>query len=391
VSDRVLTYPFAYQEALEPPEELPELRAKCPMADVRLPDGKEAKLLTRYHDVKSLLSDPRFARVPGANGLEADDDDADGVPNRGERHQQWRRLVSKWFTAKRMASLRPGIREIAEQLIDDMMAKGAPADLKASFGFPLPVYVICDMLGVPAEDRDRFSHWSDAMISLTRFSGEEVARSRAEFTEYMAALIAAKRADPSDDLLSELIKAGENGPALSDKQLVGTGIGLLIAGHETTANMIGKMVAMLLADRTRWQRLLGDRKLVRTAVEEVLRFDANLGMALSRLITEDIEVAGEQVSRGTTVLCDLAAANRDESAYEGAGEMDLDRMPNPHLAFGAGPHSCLGQALARTELQVVLETLLDRLPSLDLAVSTGELRRVDGLLPGGLEELPVRW
>jgi cytochrome P450 len=155
--------------------------------------------------------------------------------------------------------------------------------------------------------------------------------------------------------------------------------------------MIGKMVGMLLADRTRWERLLADPSLVRSAVEEALRLDANPGFGLPRYITEDTEVGDTVIPRGTTVVCSLAAANRDEDAFDGAAEMALDRSPNPHLAFGAGPHSCLGQSLARTELQAVLDVLLRRLPGLALAVPAEDLERVEGLIVGGLTALPVRW
>ncbi|MBB3724341.1 cytochrome P450 [Nonomuraea dietziae] len=261
-----------------------------------------------------------------------------------------------------------------------------------ALGFPLPVYVICDMLGVPAGDRDRFAYWSDTLLNLTRYGQAEIDAAQAEFVQYMSGHIAAKRAEPGEDLLSELIAAGDadNG-GLSDIQLLATGMGLLVAGHETTANMIGKMVGMLLADRTRWERLLADPSLVRTAVEEALRFDANAGFGMPRYLREESEVGGTVLPRGTTVVCSMAAANRDESVFDGADEMDLSRSPNPHLAFGAGPHSCLGQALARTELQVVLEVLLRRLPSLELAVPAEELQRVEGLAIGGLREIPVRW
>jgi cytochrome P450 len=155
--------------------------------------------------------------------------------------------------------------------------------------------------------------------------------------------------------------------------------------------MIGKMVGMLLADRTRWEALVADPALVRTAVEEALRADANPGFGIPRYITEDAEVGGTVIPRGTTVVCNLAAANRDENAFADADGLDLARTPNTHLAFGAGAHSCLGQSLARTELQAVLDVLLRRLPTLELAVPAAELARVDGLVVGGLQELPVRW
>ncbi|GGU27861.1 cytochrome P450 [Lentzea flava] len=396
--DELPRFPFPADAALEPPAEWAQLRSKCPVAHVKLASGDVAALLTRHEDVRNVLSDPRFTRpTPGDDAARIADSEGGGIynsdmaeviPQHGEAHLTWRRGIGKWFTAKRMNALRPGIAVMAEQLIDEMVAKGAPADLKASLGFPLPVWVICDMLGVPDTDRDRFSHWSDTMLSMTRYSAAEMKAAEQEFWRYMAAHIAAKREQPGDDLLSALITDPE---PMSDRTLIATGIGLLIAGHETTANMITKMVAMLLSDRSRWEQLLADPSLVRTAVEESLRLDANLGVGLARYLTEEIEIGGVVLPAGTTAMCGMAAANRDEDAFERASEMDLSRSPNPHLAFGAGAHACLGQPLARTELQVVLEVLLRRLPSLDLAVDVEDLRRVEGLVVGGLVELPVRW
>jgi cytochrome P450 len=389
-------FPFDAGTALAPPAEWAELRAKCPVAHVRLASGDEAALVTRYADVKSVLSDPRWTRpTPADNAARVADTESGGVfnsematvlPQHGEAHLTWRRTIGKWFTAKRMNALRPGMAAMAEQLIDDLVAKGAPGDLKAGLAFPLPVWVICDMLGVPDSDRDRFAHWSDVMLSMTRYTQAEFDAAQQEFGGYMGGLIAAKRAEPGEDILSALLPEG-----WSDAMLTATGIGLLIAGHETTANMIAKMVAMLLADRSRWERLLADPALVRTAVEESLRLDANAGVGMMRYLSDDFEVAGTVLPGGTTAMCSMAAANRDESAFENAAEMDLGRSPNPHLSFGAGAHACLGQPLARTELQVVLEVLLRKLPSLELAVPADELRRVEGLAVGGLRELPVRW
>lgn len=401
-AEEVLHYPFANPTALEPPEQWARLHDTCPVARIKLPSGDEASLVTRYDDVKAILSDPRFGRLLNApdaarlsdteSGGLFNSDMANTVPQSGEAHQRWRRLVNKWFTAKRMAALRPKITAMAEQLTEELVAHGQPADLKAAVGFPFPVWVICDMLGVPGSDRDRFSRWSDSLLNLTRFAESEVERAQAEFFEYMGAHIAAKRAEPGDDLLSELIMSTDSeGEPLSDRLLVATGLALLVAGHETTANMIGKMVAMLLADRRHWEELLADPSKVRTAVEEVLRFDANPGLGMVRYIDEEIEVAGTPLPRGTTVTCSMGAANRDERAFERADELDLSRTPNPHLAFGRGAHSCLGQALARTELQVVLEVLLRKLPTLRLAVPADDLRQVEGLVVGGLTEVPVRW
>lgn len=401
-NEQVLSYPIASDTALDPPAEWAELRGECPVAQVRLPSGDRAMLLTRHEDVKRVLADPRFTRLltaPDAARLSATEDGglfaselAAIIPDGGKEHLHWRRLVTRWFTAKRMNALRPQMTRMAEDLVDEMVERGAPADLRASLGFPLPVYVICDMLGVPAADRDRFSYWSDTLLNLTRYGKDEIEAAQGEFFQYMSGHLAAKRAEPGEDLLSELIAVG--GPddgGLSDLQILVTGMALLVAGHETTANMIGKMVCMLLADRAHWERLLADPALIRTTVEETLRLDANAGFGLPRYLREPTEVGGTVLPSGSTVICSMAAANRDETAFDRAAEMDLSRSPNPHLAFGSGSHSCLGQALARTELQVVLDVLLRRLPTLELAVPAAELERVEGLAVGGLRTVPVRW
>jgi cytochrome P450 len=388
--EKVLDYPFTPPTALDPPAEWSELRATCPVAHVRTAAGTDAMLLTRYDDVRMMITDRRFTRntpagrnaMGGQAALMADD----------ESHLRWRRLLSRSFTAKRMTALEPAIARITHELIDEMISHGPPADLRPALGFPLPVYVICDLLGVPATDRERFAHWSDRFLNITRFGAEEVQQSGRELWAYMLAHVEAKREQPGDDLLSELVTVvdAEDG-RLSEPELVFTGQALLVAGHETTANMIGKMAAMLLARRERWEQLVADPGLVPTAVEEVLRFDANLGFGTHRLVTERTEIAGTVVEAGTTVLSAMPSANRDERVFTDPEEMDLTRSPNPHLTFGAGPHSCLGQSLARIELRTVLAVLLERLPTLALAVPVEELRRRQGLLVGGLEEVPVRW
>ncbi|WP_437597580.1 cytochrome P450 [Sorangium sp. So ce590] len=400
VPEQVMDYPFRASGALEPPEEWARLRQGCPVAHVRLPSGDGAVLLTRHGDVRQVLSDPRFTRNLSAEGAARTTANESGgvfenetaaALTAGDRHPMWRRMVMRSFTVKHISAMQRRIEAMAEQLVDDMTRQGCPADLMSSLGFPLPVWVICELLGVPGVDRDKLAYWSSTMLSMTQYSQKEIDEAQAEFTGYLTAHLTEKRASPGDDLLSELIAAVDEGQKLSEQELVLTAQGILVAGHETTANMIGKMMAMLLSDRRRWEQLLADPSLVRTAVEEALRFDANAGFGLPRFITEDVELGGQTLPRGTTVVCSMGAANRDEQSFERAGDMDLARSPNTHLAFGAGPHSCVGQALARTELQTVLSVLLRRLPTLDLAVPTEALARREGLLVGGLTRVPVRW
>lgn len=396
---QVPDYPFSQPIALEPPKEWDELLRACPVATVRLPSGDHATLLSRYHDVRKVLADPRFSRRLVADDAARISADAGGgvfgnkdVDVTGEIHAEWRRLVGRAFTAKRISAMRPRLEAMAEHLVEEMVKQGAPADLCAALGFPLPVWAICDLLGVPDADRDRFGYWSDTMMSLTRFSQGEIDAAQEEFAAYLAAHIAAKRARPGNDLISDLLAiVGSLDNNLTERMLLFTAQGLLVAGHETTANMIGKMVGALLSDRTRWEALVADPALVRTAVEESLRFDANPGFGLPRYLGEEYEVAGTTLPAGTTVICNMGAANRDGREFERADVMRLDRSPNTHLTFGVGQYSCLGQALARTELQTVLKALLERLPTLELAVPREELRYREGLIVGGLERLPVRW
>ncbi|MEV0648455.1 cytochrome P450 [Phytomonospora sp. NPDC050363] len=392
-------YPFPVPEGIAPPGEWAELRQGCPVAHVRLPSGDQATLLTRYDDVRRVLSDPRFPRdltAPDAARLTTSRvvvfEEASPIPMSGEGHQRWRRLIGRWFTVRRMLRLKPRIEAMAEHLVDEMTEHGPPADMVAALNFPLPVWVICEILGVPDSDRDKFSHWSSTRLSFGRYSAEEIETATGEYAEYFTAHIAKKRADPGDDLLSELANVvdAEDG-RLSEVELLATGQGLLMAGHETTSNQLGKMFAQLLADRTRWEALLADTGLVRTAVEETLRMDAMSPFGLPRYLTEPFEVGGETLPAGTTVITSLAAANRDADAFADAEQIRLDRSPNTHIAFGVGPHSCIGQALARTELQAVLDVVLRRLPTLDLAVPVEKLPRREGMLVGGLEALPVKW
>ncbi|MEU9125546.1 cytochrome P450 [Streptomyces sp. NPDC048506] len=400
--DGTLRYPLAAPGALEPPAEWPELREACPVAHVTLPSGDRAALLTRYDDVRLALSDPRLTReglsrpdaariTAGESGSVFDSPMAQAL--NAEGHARWRRMLGRWFTARRMQALVPKIEATAERLVDGMLAQGHPADVVAHLAFPLPVFVICDMLGVPEGDREAFKHWSDVFLNLSRYTAAEMDASHRDFADYMSTLIAGKRTAPQDDLISRLIVATDaEGRPMSDLALAATGQALLLAGHETTAGFLTTMVAVLLADRRRWQRLLDDPSLIRSAVEEVLRYEPHTGFGMLRYVHEDTEVpSGDVLPGGTTVVCSMAAANRDPGAFEGADEMDLGRTPNTHLTFGAGAHSCLGQPLARTELQTVLRVLLRRLPTLDLAVDPAHLRRVEGLLTTPLRELPVKW
>lgn len=399
-STQVMDYPFRAPNAVDPPEEWSKLRQGCPVAHIRMPSGDQAVLLTRYDDVRQVLADQRFTRnlaQDGASRIAANEGGSvfeqkeAAEISAGETHEKWRRFITRWFTVKRISTMQENIETMANHLIDEMVATGSPADLVKHLAFPLPVWVIAEILGISVENRDKLAFWSNSMLTMTQFTQEEVNRAQGEFLHFILGHIAQKRANPGDDLLSDLIRAADEGEKINERVLIMTAQGILVAGHETTSNMIAKMMAMLLSNRHCWEQLVADPSLVRTAVEEALRFDANGGFGLPRFVTEDIEVSGAKIPAQTTVICNMSAANRDDKAFERADEMILTRSPNPHLTFGMGPHSCVGQALARTELQTVLNVLLRRLPSLALAVPIDEVPRREGLLVGGVEKLLVRW
>ncbi|MED7923976.1 cytochrome P450 [Nonomuraea sp. LP-02] len=406
MADEIPAFPFDRPTALEPPPRLAELREGCPVAHVRLPSGDVATLVTRYDDARSVMADPRFSRDlarEGAARLATTEDG--GVFSRqraggsairdGQGHLRWRRLLSGWFTQRKMEVWRPRVQAMAEDLLDAMLAKGSPGNLTTGLALPLPVRVICALVGAPPEDQDKFAHWSRVMLTLTAYTQQEVDQAYSEFNAYVSDLVDRNRADPGDDLLSELtqISDAEDG-RLGKDELISTVRGLLLAGHETTSNMIAIMTAVLLADRSRYEAVVDDPDLIPGTVEEVLRLDSTLSIigGVPRYITEDVELSGTVVPAGSTVIPSTTAANRDPAKFPDPDRFD-PRRPNvaQHLTFGAGPHYCLGQPLARVELQVVLGLLTRRLPGLGLRDHPSDLRLRTGGIAGGLQEVWVTW
>ncbi|MEV4580746.1 cytochrome P450 [Nonomuraea jabiensis] len=405
-ADAIPDFPFDRPTALEPPPQLAELRDKCPVSHVRLPSGDVATLVTRYDDARAVMADPRFSRNLAREGAARLSTTKDGgLFNRrsegtmdireGQGHMRWRRLLSRWFTARKMEVWRPRVQAMTDDLLDAMLAKGSPGNLSAGLGLPLPVRVICALVGAPSEDQDKFAHWSRTMLTLTRNTQEEVDQAYQEFTSYVSDLVDHNRENPGDDLLSELtqITDAEDG-RLSQDELISTVRGLLLAGHETTSNMIAIMVAMLLAHRERYEAVIDDPDLIPGTVEEVLRLDSTLSVigGVPRFITEDVQLGEVTVPAGTTLIPNTTAANRDPAKFADPERFDPRRQnSNQHLTFGAGPHYCLGQPLARLELQVVLSTLTRRLPGLRLRDAPDDLRLRTGGLSGGLQDVWVTW
>jgi cytochrome P450 len=308
-------------------------------------------------------------------------------------HTRLRTVVAKAFTARRVERLRPRTREIADELVDGMVAKGAPADLVEHFATPLPIRVICELLGVPVADQHLFHTWSEAIVSTTSLPPETITKYMDNLFAYMAGLIAQRRREPADDLVTAMVRTrDEEEGRLSEEELVQLAAGLLAAGHETTVTQIPNFVYVLLTHPEQMAQLRADRSLLPKAVEELLRF-VPLGAAsgFARYALEDVELGGVLVKAGEPVLGSIGSANHDGTAFDHPEQLDFDRPNNPHMGFGHGVHHCVGAQLARMELQVALGALLDRLPDLRLAVPEEELRWKSGMLVRGLTWMPVTW
>ena len=383
-TDDVLTSP-AFQA--NPHPVYADWRRTGPVRMAHLPNGLDAWLVTRYEDARRALADPRLSKavhaVPGGgvNAAVSHHMLATDPPD----HTRLRRLVSATFTARRIEALRPRIEQITGELLD-AMAGHERVDLIDAFAFPLPIQVICELLGIPADDRDDFRAWSNVLVNGAQFQKERTG-ALGEMVAYIRALIAQRRETPGDDLLSGLIGVRDAEDRLTEDELSSMVFLLLIAGHETTVNLIGNGVHVLLADRSRWDRLRADPSLLPGAIEEFLRYEGPVETSTFRIATEPMEIGGQQVAAGDVVLVVLLSANRDEERFPEADQVRLDRAQNPHLAFGHGIHYCLGAPLARLEAQVAFTELMARFP--DLRPDEAELSWRPGILIRGLNSLPV--
>jgi cytochrome P450 len=394
-SDHVepVTYPFNQDEGLGLAEAYATAREGEGMIRVRLPHGEPTWLATRYADARLVLGDKRFSRADSlkhdAPRLGPANSNAGILSMDPPDHTRLRTLVAKAFTMRRVEELRPSVRNLAIELLDDMIAGGQPADLVEDFALPLPVAVICTLLGVPASDRARFRVWSDAALSTSSMTLEEYEASQGELRAYMSGLIAERRERPQDDLMTALIEARDARDRLTEAELIDLCITILVAGHETTASQIPNFVHLLLEAPEQWEKLAGDLTLIPAAVEELTRMaPLGVGSAFPRYATEDIEVGGVLVRAGEPVMVALSAANRDGLQFSEPELLRFERESNQHLGFGHGVHHCLGAQLARLELQEALHALVTKLPGLKPA---GDIVWKTQMLVRGPRAMPVGW
>ncbi|GII42009.1 cytochrome P450 family protein [Planotetraspora phitsanulokensis] len=371
------------------------LRAEGPVIPATVYRGLRVWLVTRYAEAKSLLADPRLSKdarralelfPAGTAGAHSSALSFHMLNSDPPDHTRLRTLVNKAFTARTVARLRPRIERITDDLLDEMAAAGS-VDLVKSFAFPLPIAVICDLLGIPDADRDKFRAWSKPFV--TDASEDVIRTAHRELTAFFTGLIAAKRAAPGDDLLSELVHVSDEGDRLSQDEVVSMVFLLLVAGHETTVNLIANSVLTLLLHPDQLAALRADPSLLPGAVEEFLRFEGPVNIATLRFTDEPVRVGDVEIPAGEFVMISLLAANRDGDRFPHPELPDVTRPSGGHLAFGHGIHYCIGAPLARMEAEIALGRLLARFPSLELGAEPATLKWTLSTLIHGLDTLPV--
>ncbi|ASU78237.1 cytochrome P450 [Actinopolyspora erythraea] len=382
------------------------MRESDPTRRVLTVTGMPVWLVTRYADARAALTDPRLSKdyrgmgrimerevERGAQRAEVSESIQAHMLNMDPPdHTRLRKLVVKAFTARRIEALRPRIEQITGELLDELAGTErvgeAGVDLLDEFAFPLPIRVICELLGVPEDRRDDFRRWSNTLVSGQ--DPEAAERAALAMGEYLFELVEDKRRDPRDDLLTALIETSDDSDRLSGEELIGMVFLLLVAGHETTVNLIGNGVLALLRDPEQYRRLLAEPERASSVVEETLRFDGPVNLATFRYTTEPVLVGDVEIPEDELVLVALGSANRDPERFAEPDRFDQDRATGGHLAFGHGIHFCVGAPLARLEGEIALRRLVERFPDLKLAVPDEQLRYRPSTLMRGLEQLPVR-
>ncbi|WP_424211132.1 cytochrome P450 family protein [Streptomyces sp. BI20] len=372
-----------------------QLAAEGPVHPVGSVDGTRQWLVIGHEEARAALTDPAFVKAPPGDyhaGAPATASNRNLLELDPPHHTRLRRLVSGVFTTRRVEALRPRIEKITGELLDDLARNPERRDdLVARFAFPLPMTVICELLGVPDLDRDRFRTWSQAAVDPR--DAEHHHQTLVEMTAYLGALIAEKSEAPGEDLLSDLIRTrDEDGDRLSPDELVGMAFLLLVAGHETTVNLIANGTRALLTHPEQLAAVRADPEgLLPAAIEEVLRWDGPVENATYRWVDRDLEFGGVSMSAGDSVLVSLAGSDRDGDRWEDPEVFDVHRPARPHLAFGHGIHFCVGAPLARLEARIAFTALLERFPGLALDPDGPPLTWITGSLIRGTTTLPVRW
>ena len=378
------------------------LRREAPLVRVRTPAGDDAWLVTRYEQAREIWGDQRLGRShpDPENAARLSAAAVNGGPSgdfatEETDHSRMRKMLIPAFSAKRMRRLGDHVQTLVDELIDAMAAShhataDGVVDLHELLAFPLPVLVICDLLGVPAGDRQLFRELSDRMSRLS--GGADAVAARHEFLAYTARLAARKRTEPAEDVISDLVAFQQLDPAFTDEALAGLAAGLLFAGHETTMTRIDLGVLLVLTHPEQRRALLADSQgVVDGLIEEILRLSEPGGLGVLRYAREDLQVGEQTIGRGDAVILSTGVVNRDPEAFDDPAVFDPERSPNPHLSFGHGARFCIGASLARVELRAVFSTLFRRLPELELAVAVDDLAVRTDQLTGGVDSLPVRW
>ncbi|GAB3381798.1 cytochrome P450 family protein [Amycolatopsis echigonensis] len=403
VDERTGELPFAGEELWQSTHEWLARRresgAVCPITAGR---GIPSYLVTGYEQARELLNDPRVSKdstdvqrvIAAKVGQDIQGPDFGTLLTRHMLnsdppvHTRLRKLVNKAFTARTVARLRPRIQEIADALLDEM-ARHDEIDLVQAFAEPLPITVICELLGVRVEDRSEFTAWSHTLLSFAMDQESQAAAARA-MQNYLQQLVASKRAEPAEDLLSDLVHASDEGDSLDENELISMAFLLLVAGHETTVNLIANATFALLRAPEQAEKLRADPSLMPGAVEEFLRFDGPINFATLRYTVEDVEAGGTTIPADEFLQISLLSANRDPEKFPDPDTLDVTRPPGGHLAFGHGIHYCVGAPLARLEAQIALGSLLARFPKLSLAVPAESIVYRPSSLVHGVLALPVR-
>ena len=369
------------------------LREEEPVSYVLLPDGQYAWIITRYEDALAALKDQRFIKdftklnesdkghssIFSQNMLFAD------MPD----HKRLRGLVSKAFTPQMIAGMRERIQEITNELLDELEGL-EEVDLITEFAFPLPIIVICEILGIPTEDRDNFRIWSNSMIEGSNGEyAQDIQKHMNDFVQYLGTRFAVARENPGDDLISKLIISEEQGDQLTEQELYGVVSLLIIAGHETTVNLIGNSILALLQHPEQLKLLQSQPELIHTAIEEFLRYNDPVEFSTSRWAGEDLEFKGKSMSKGDLVIVVLNSANHDPNQFKDPEIFDITREKSKHLAFGKGIHACLGAPLARLEGEIAINSFIKRYPNSKLNVTINDLEWRSGMIVRGVRKLPI--